>query len=85
VNEKIKVLAEQAHEYATANANGTSLDVLVIFKEKFAELLLHDTIKVLVTGSGNEKTSDAIWDLEEHFGINVSDALGKIADKDYVT
>lgn len=39
--------------------------------EKFAELIVAECVKVLVTGEGNEQTSDAIWDLEEVFGVDI--------------
>ena len=48
--------------------------------KKFAELIVKECLKLLVTGEGNENTSDAIWDLEE-LGVDVSKLLDDIKDE----
>ncbi len=45
--------------------------------EKFSELLIAKCVEILISGEGNEKTVDAIWDLEV-LGVDVSTILNSI-------
>ena len=68
MNERIRELAEQCyHRYSEHH----------IDLEKFAELIIQECVKILVTSEGNENTSDAVWDLEE-LGVDVSKILNTI-------
>ena len=68
MNERIRELAEQCyHRYSEHH----------IDLEKFAELIVQECVKILVTSEGNENTSDAVWDLEE-LGVDVSKILSTI-------
>jgi hypothetical protein len=71
MNERIQELALQASE---------NYDYHPEFAKKFAELIVKECLKLLVTDEGNEKTSDAIWDLEE-LGVDVSKLLDDIEDE----
>jgi hypothetical protein len=77
MNERIRELKEQATRTAMwiGDPDAGELDA-----EKFAELIVRECLKLLVTGEGNENTSDAIWDLEE-LGVDVSKLLDDIKDE----
>lgn len=48
--------------------------------EKFAELLIAACIEIMLTGTGNEYTSDAVWDLES-LGVDVAAIVAQISAK----
>ncbi len=74
MNERIQQLAEQATSlYQTMDGEWEE----DFDKEKFAELIVRECVKILVTSEGNENTSDAVWDLEE-LGVDVSKILNTI-------
>jgi hypothetical protein len=77
MNERIQKLIDQATRTAMwiGDPDAGELDA-----EKFAELIVRECLKLLVTGEGNENTSDAIWDLEE-LGVDVSKLLDDIKDE----
>jgi len=82
MNERIKALAEQAgiqmfedKSFGWSVIAGTDHNV-----QRFVELIVRECLKLLVTGEGNENTSDAIWDLEE-LGVDVSKLLDDIKDE----
>lgn len=70
MNERIRELIEQA---TTEEHDGFRY----FDKAKFAELIVQECVKILVTSEGNENTSDAVWDLEE-LGVDVSKILNTI-------
>jgi hypothetical protein len=84
MNERIRELADQAGIHfgrsATLDGNNIARFVTTSDMEKFAELIVRECLKLLVTGEGNENTSDAIWDLEE-LGVDVSKLLDDIKDE----
>ena len=61
MNERIKLLAEQATSY-TWNGNDVTEE---LDEQKFAELIVFECIKIAVFG-GDTKTGKAI---KEHFGV----------------
>jgi hypothetical protein len=69
MNKRIKQLAEQAET--------KEIGYYFFDREKFAELIVAECIKILVTSPGNENTSDAIWDLEK-LGVDVSKILDTV-------
>ena len=71
----VKILDEHAHEYGSGMFDNTPYPEL----EKFAELVVGECIRILIIGEGNDKTVDAIWDLEQ-LGIDVSETLDSIGD-----
>jgi hypothetical protein len=77
MNPRIQKLIDQATHTAMwiGDPDAGDLDA-----EKFAELIVRECLKLLVTGEGNENTSDAIWDLEE-LGVDVSKLLDDIKDE----
>jgi hypothetical protein len=77
MNQRIQKLIDQATRTAMwiGDPDAGELDA-----EKFAELIVRECLKLLVTGEGNENTSDAIWDLEE-LGVDVSKLLDDIKDE----
>lgn len=82
MNNRISELAEQASRPKNISPGSMWPSYDKKFAEKFAKLIVQECIKILVTGAGNEKTVDAIWDLEE-LGIDVSNVLDTIKDDDY--
>jgi len=46
---------------------------------QFAELIVQECVKILVTGEGNDNTSDAIWDLES-LGVDIDQILKNILE-----
>ena len=74
MNERIQQLAEQA---GATTFGGKQCIFGDEDMEKFAELIIQECLKLLVTGEGNENTSDAIWDLEE-LGVSVGKLLDQI-------
>jgi hypothetical protein len=76
MNDRIKELVKQA---------GLDDDMFPIDEwdnpelEKFAELIIQECVKILVTSEGNENTSDAIWKLGQ-LGVNISNILDDIGD-----
>jgi hypothetical protein len=67
MNPRIKELAEQCESFGSWDNKAYSFD-----KEKFAELIVKECIKVLETNNAN-LTSDAKWDtiyeIEQYFGV----------------
>lgn len=82
MNERIKELAKQATKEVWGNDpfNGApTFEGHELDEEKFAELIVRECVRILIVGEGNDKTVDAIWDLEQ-LGIDVSEALDSIGD-----
>ena len=78
MNEKIKLLAEQAALNAvTKNFNGTSVEVQVPsenWAKEFAELIIRECIGLLepksrYMGEGPEVLKDKISQIKQHFGV----------------
>lgn len=69
MNTKIAELVKQA-KVPAALSNSVAI-------EKYTELLITECIKILITGEGNDNTSDAIWDLEV-LGVDVGKVVNKI-------
>ena len=67
MNDKIKLLAEQAEHYASHS--GSDLPYNLAFQEKFAELIVQECIDIV--GSGGEFASrpKLVEKLQEHFGV----------------
>ena len=68
MNERIKLLAEQAGLYAFVSDNGADPDI-----EKFAELIVRECAKFLEENSGYDNANNA-WhpepeELLQHFGV----------------
>jgi hypothetical protein len=82
VNERIRELAEQAgfgtewFEEAPLGYPASPREGII---KNFAELIVTECVKILVTGEGNENTSDAIWDLEQ-LGVDVSKILDGVEE-----
>lgn len=74
MNERILELAEQSGAQPVNLPQYVTLDW-----QKFAELIVTECVKILVTGEGNENTSDAIWDLEQ-LGVDVSKILDGVEE-----
>lgn len=64
---------EELKKLATENIMG----VKILNADTFADLIIRECIKILVTKEGNDKTVDAIWDLAE-LGVDVSNILDEI-------
>lgn len=79
MNERIEELSLQCIRYKLV-AEGARSD---FDYKKFAELIVKECLKLLVIGEGNEKTSDAIWDLEK-LGVDVGLLLDEIDETDGV-
>lgn len=47
---------------------------------KYTELLITECVRILITNEGNEKTVDAIWDLQE-LGVDIN-KICDIIDKE---
>jgi hypothetical protein len=78
MNERIQQLAEQADISFDIHGDVDPQNWVDTRElEKFAELIIQECLKLLVTGEGNENTSDAIWDLEE-LGVSVGKLLDQI-------
>jgi hypothetical protein len=82
MNEKIKLFAKQAEQYALDKANeGNDEDYDYSFdddfQEKFAELIVRECIEVIDTTSDNTKLmwvdpyQKIIWAIEQHFGVEL--------------
>lgn len=75
MNERIKELAEQANETVLLDIRGDgTIDKEVVFsKEKFAELIIQECIKVCENGYAGEFTvcgiKQCVSDLKNHFGV----------------
>ena len=81
MNERIKLLAEQAREYATTRhpVSNTTLSVNSdLFEQKFAELIIKrcrdivsDTRDLAIEEEWNvdEAMSTAMFDIEDYFGV----------------
>ena len=63
MNERIKLLAEQAHKYASENRTGSFVkydpEWFVLYNEKFAELIVRECAKF----------TDYKEELYKHFGV----------------
>ena len=55
------------------------IDPATVDLEKFAELIVQECVKILITGKGNDNTSDAIWDLES-LGVDIDQILNNISE-----
>jgi len=53
-----------------------TFDYETVLYNNFANLIISDCVKSLLSEDCNEKTVDAIWDLEKH-GIDISDIINK--------
>jgi hypothetical protein len=79
VNKRIQELAIQSGAATSLfNAQGQYYVVKPEI-EKFAELIIRECLKLMVTGEGNVNTANAIWDLEE-LGVDVSKLLDQILE-----
>jgi hypothetical protein len=72
MNERIKELEKQAWEFVDktwnwANANNPSQATL--FKEKFAELIVRECVKVAMKAVSDDEPKEAWYLIEEHFGV----------------
>lgn len=63
MNERIKEIAEQAHEYV---ASSNARDLRKVFEKKFAELIIRECAQVASDYDGAHYVGTAI---ETHFGI----------------
>ena len=77
MNERIKLLAEQAGEYAAQNATGdweVGPDYQDIFNKKFAELIVNECKDLLFESSENNRLPIAVDDMvhiiDTHFGVD---------------
>jgi hypothetical protein len=80
MNERIKQLSDIAYQNHLKSNPHSSFGRRDDYDREFAELIVRECLKLLVTGEGNENTSDAIWDLEE-LGVDVSKLLDDIKDE----
>ena len=70
MNERIKELAVLAHKYANKQVEGTNLNVLDIFNEKFAQLIVKECHSVIVKSHRGHMNPDLSWNaVKEHFGV----------------
>lgn len=75
MNKRIKELANEAHKYANKQVEGTNLNVLDIFNEKFAELIVRKCMEVASPNYMNTPediayyVEEAIDRIAEHFGV----------------
>lgn len=71
MNEKIKALAEQAEEYASADGTGMQCQKWRDkFQEKFAELIIQESINAVEVENGRRIGEiDISILITEHFGI----------------
>ena len=74
MNERIRELALQTD--IECEHLGQS-DIGEDWLAKFAELIVQECVKVLITGEGNDNTADAIWDLES-LGVDMNQILNNI-------
>jgi len=76
MNERIKLLALQAREYATTRHPMSNIILSVnsdLFEEKFAELIVRQCAKFLDENSGSDQCNN-VWcpapeDMLKHFGV----------------
>jgi hypothetical protein len=69
MNERIKELAEQAHKYANKQVEGTGLNVLDMFKEKFAELIALECAELMEKQHSWITNIAASKLIRQHFGV----------------
>jgi len=62
MNERIKLLAEQAELNATLLFNKDKL-------EKFAELIVRECVKVAMRSVSDDEPKEAWYLIQEHFGV----------------
>ena len=79
MNERIKLLAEQATTYIEPTA--TSGEGWIFNKEKFAELIVQECVSVINTEAGEREDDDeyerawkmgtefAVYQIKQHFGV----------------
>ena len=81
MNERIKELGRQAmSDVMNGHDPYCDADKMYIpeeFMEKFAELIIKECIGIMVVGVGNNKTLNAIWDVQRR-GRDVNEALDSI-------
>ena len=80
MNERIKLLAEQATTYIEPTA--TSGEGWIFNKEKFAELIVQECVSVINTEAGEREDDDeyerawkmgtefAVYQIKQHFGVS---------------
>ena len=70
MNERIKELAEQA-EYYAEYTTPQGLEWLPTFKEKFAELIVKETMQVVANNLPQNTYLDVADAVIEHFGVEL--------------
>ena len=80
MNQQIKTLAQRSGLAQAEYSPGFPDIKYPEGTEKFAELLIAACIEIMLTGPGNESTSDAIWDLEV-LGVDVAAIVDQIRAK----
>ena len=77
MNERIKLLADQAEDYATAeyekwiptpDFSGIP-NVRKIFNEKFSELIVKECMNVAMNSVYDDEPKEAWYLIKEHFGV----------------
>lgn len=80
MNQQIKTLAQRSGLARAEYSPGFPDIKYPEGTEKFAELLIATCIEIMLTGPGNEDTSDAIWDLGV-LGVDVAAIVDQIRAK----
>lgn len=75
MNERIRLLAEQATEYANEQNELHGVGYVITFKEKFAQLIVKECVAICEDTDG-DPSADSRWgrrccalEIREHFGV----------------